>query len=58
MSTKPVVLLLEDHTELGEVIRDLMAADGYDVIAVRDQGAALGTLRAQSVDLVIADLPS
>lgn len=58
MSTKPVVLLLEDHTELGEVIRDLMTAEGYDVLAVRDQSAALATLRAQSVDLVIADLPT
>lgn len=58
MSTKPVVLLLEDHTELGEVIRELMTADGYNVLAVRDQSAALATLRAQSVDLVVADLPT
>lgn len=58
MPTTPVVLLLEDHTELGEVIRDVMTEEGYDVLAVRDQFAAVATLRGQSVDLVIADLPT
>lgn len=58
MPSTPVVLLLEDHTELGDVIRDVMTDEGYEVLAVRDQFAAVATLRGQSVDLVIADLPT
>lgn len=56
MPSTPVILLLEDHTELGEVICDVMTEEGYDVLTVRDQFAAVATLRNQSVDLVIADL--
>ncbi len=57
MPRMPVVVLIEDHTELGEVIRDVMAEEGYDVLTVRDQFAAVATLRRQVVDLVVADLP-
>jgi len=53
----PVVVLIEDQSELGDVIRDVMSEDGYDVLTVRDQFAAVATLRNQRVDLVIADLP-
>lgn len=58
MSVTPVVLLIEDHTDLGEVIRDVMAKEGYDVITVSDPLAAVATLREQRVDLVIADIPT
>lgn len=58
MPVTPVVLLIEDHTELGEVIRDVMTEDGYEVLTVRDQFAAVATLRNERVDLVVADLPA
>lgn len=58
MPALPVVVLIEDHTELIEVIRDVLTEEGYDVLAVRDQFAAVATLRNQKVDLVIADLPT
>lgn len=56
MPVTPVVVVIEDHTELGHVIRDVMGEEGYQVLAVRDQFAAVATLRGQRVDLVIADL--
>ncbi len=58
MPSTPVVVLLEDHSELGAVIRDVMTEEGYDVLTVRDQFAAVATLRSESVDLLIADLPT
>ena len=58
MPVTPVILLIEDHTELGEVIQDVLTEEGYDVVAVRDQFAAVATLRSQRVDLVVADLPA
>lgn len=58
MPVTPVVVVIEDQTELGHVIRDILSEDGYEVLAVRDQFAAVATLRNQPVDLVIADLPA
>lgn len=57
MPVTPVVVVIEDTTELGEVIRDVMTEEGYDVLHVRDQFAAVATLRNQRVDLVVADVP-
>lgn len=57
MPVIPVVVVVEDTTELGEVIRDVMTEEGYDVLHVRDQFAAVATLRSQRVDLVVADVP-
>ncbi|MDH3269963.1 MAG: response regulator [Gemmatimonadota bacterium] len=54
----PVVVVVEDETALGHVIRDVLTDEGYEVLPVRDQYAAVATLRSQKVDLVIADLPS
>jgi DNA-binding response OmpR family regulator len=57
MPVIPAVVLIEDHSELGEIIRDVMSEEGYDVLTVRDQFAAVATLRSQRIDLVVADLP-
>lgn len=57
MPITPAVVLIEDHHELGEVIRDVMDEEGYEVLTVRDQFAAVAALRSQRVDLVVADLP-
>lgn len=56
--SNPVVVLIEDHTELGEVIRDAMTDEGYEVLTVRDPFAAVANLRKQQGDLVVADLPA
>jgi len=58
MPATPFVLVIEGHTELGNVIRDVLTDEGYDVMAVRDQYGAVGVLRNQPVDLVVADLPT
>lgn len=58
MPVTPVVVVIEDHVELSEVIRAVMTEEGYDVLSVRDQFAAVATLRNQRVDLVVADLPA
>lgn len=57
MPATPVVVLIEDQSELGDVLRDVMTEEGYVVLAVRDQFAAVATLRNEAVDLVVADLP-
>lgn len=56
MPRRPVILVIEAHTELGHVFRDVLDDEGYDVIHVRDQFAALGHLREQPIDLVVSDL--
>ena len=57
MPVRPVVIVVEDQTELGDVIRDVFGEEGYDVLTVRDQYAAMGELRHREVDLLVADLP-
>lgn len=57
MPTSPAVVVIEDQTELGNAIRDFLTSKGYHVTAVRDQLAAVATLRQKPADLVIADLP-
>jgi len=54
----PVVVVIERETELGRVIRDALVDEGYDVVRVRDQYGAVGVMRRQPVDLVVAGLPS
>lgn len=57
MPAAPVVVVIETETELGRVIRDVLVDEGYDVVRVRDPYGAIGVMRQQSVDLVVAGLP-
>lgn len=57
MPAAPVVVVLEEETELGRVIRDVLVDEGYDVVRVRDQFGAIGIMRRKRVDLVVAGLP-
>jgi DNA-binding response OmpR family regulator len=57
MPPLPVVVVIEAQTELSHVIRDVLGEEGYEVIAVRDQYAALGELRQRAADFLVADLP-
>jgi DNA-binding response OmpR family regulator len=57
MPALPIVIVIEDQTELGHVLRDVLTDEGFEVVAVRDQYAALGELRHREADLIVADLP-
>ena len=46
MPVAPVVVVIENETELGRVIRDVLVDEGYDVVRVRDQYGAIGVMRA------------
>jgi DNA-binding response OmpR family regulator len=53
----PVVIVIAYESELGRLIRDVLVDEGYDVVRVRDPYGAIGLMRKQSVDLVVAGLP-
>lgn len=56
MLSRPVVLVMEDNAELRHVLKEALGAEGYDVLAVRDEPDALELLRSSHVDLLISDL--
>jgi DNA-binding response OmpR family regulator len=56
MATPPVVLLVEDNAELRLVLKEALAAEGYQVLAARDEAAALDFLRERTVNLLISDI--
>ena len=55
MSTPPVVLVVEDHSELLNVLLDALAWVGYEVVAARDPAQATELLRARPIDLLVSD---
>lgn len=57
MPPLPVVVIVEDQTELRQVLRDVLDEEGYEVLPVRDPAEAIAILREQSVDLLVSDLP-
>jgi len=57
MATSPVVLVVEDNAELRHVLKEALAAEGYQVLSARDEAEALEQLRGTPVNLVISDLP-
>ena len=56
MATPPVVLVIEDNSELRHVLRDALAAEGWQVLAARDEADALEILQQNPVNLLISDL--
>ena len=54
--TAAVVLVVEDDLALRELLRRALPKLGFQVIAVADVGAALRTLDAEPVDVVLTDL--
>jgi len=56
MGSAPLVLVVEDNSELRHVLKEALAAEGYQVLAARDEIEALETMRATPVDLLISDL--
>ena len=55
MVRQPVVLVLEDNSELRHVLKEALSTEGYRVLAARDESDALELLRGSHVDLVISD---
>ena len=55
-ASPPVVLLVEDHPELNQVLTHALTVAGYEVLSAADEAEAIDVLRARSVDLFIADL--
>jgi CheY-like chemotaxis protein len=54
--TPPVVLVVEDNSELRHVLKEALGSEGYHVIATRDELEALELLRGTHIDLLISDL--
>ncbi|MGE0158048.1 MAG: response regulator [Gemmatimonadales bacterium] len=52
----PVVVVVEDNAELRLALKEALAAEGYEVLAARDDTEALELLRSRTVDLLISDL--
>jgi len=53
-----VVLVIEDNSELRNVLKEALTAEGYQVLPARDEADALAQLRSGPVDLLISDLTS
>ncbi|MDH3205621.1 MAG: response regulator [Gemmatimonadota bacterium] len=56
MRSPPVVLVVEDNSELRHVLKEALGAEGYHVLTTRDASEALELLRGTHVDLFISDL--
>jgi len=52
----PAVLLVDDDTEVREVLRDVLLASGFRVTTARSGEAALAALQMRTFDAVVTDL--
>lgn len=52
----PIVLLVEDHADLGELLQILLHGSGYRVRLAQTCAAALTAVREQTFDLMIGDV--
>lgn len=50
------ILIAEDHPASLELLRYLLAANGYDILSAEDGEAALDLARRDTPDLIICDL--
>ena len=57
MPTAPVVLVVEDHMELRNVLLDALDWEGYDTVAANDTAEASAVLRRRRIDLLVSDPP-
>jgi class 3 adenylate cyclase len=56
MSEAPLILIADDRPDSVELIRDLLAMEGYQVVTAFDGEQALGSIRTHLPDLVLLDL--
>lgn len=52
----PTILIADDETEIVELLRDYLEAEGYTVIGAGDGQAALHAVRGAQVDCIILDV--
>lgn len=52
----PTILVVEDNELNMKLFRDLLRANGYEVLETREGVEALKIARAQSVDLIVMDI--
>lgn len=52
----PTVLVVDDDTEIAELMRDFLASAGYTVVTAEDSAAALAALERGTVDCLIIDV--
>ena len=57
MQSPPVVLVVEEHVELRNVLGVALENEGYEVVFATDEVAALAILRSRPVDLLVTDRP-
>jgi len=50
------VLVAEDEDSIREIIAELLAADGYEVVSVSSAGQACAALQQEPFDVVVSDL--
>ncbi|HET9490895.1 MAG TPA: GAF domain-containing protein [Methylomirabilota bacterium] len=50
------ILVIDDETDVGDVLRDLLTRDGHSVVVCHDAEAGLRQFQAEAFDLVITDL--
>ena len=50
------VLVIEDEPDVSDVLKEILAAEGYVVIEARDGAEGLARCEAEPVDLVLSDL--
>ena len=53
---KPTVLVVDDETEIVDLMRDFLEADGFRVLTAADGNGALAVLDRLSVDCLILDV--
>lgn len=52
----PTVLVVDDEPAIRGLLQDLLAEEGYHVLAAAEGAAALVAVQSQTPDLVVADL--
>jgi len=52
----PRILVVDDNAEIMELMRELLASRGYDVVAVGNASAAENEVRRQPPDLILSDV--
>ena len=50
------ILVVEDHEDNRQILRDLLGAAGFEMIEAHDCGAALATATASMPDLILMDI--
>ena len=50
------ILVVEDHEDNRQILRDLLGASGYEMVEAHDGAAALPTATAMKPDLILMDI--